>query len=77
MSNLAPKKHNIGIKLGKGYKSVTIYHFHPKSRELEATDRLEPNPKFGRREKFNVICKQLIKSYGLDPITYIPTRKEP
>lgn len=71
-------KEIIGFKIGRGYNSITIWHFDEETHELVSTGRrtTNKNNKASRFEKYTrVVCETLLES-GIKPPPYKPTTKE-
>ncbi len=70
-------KESVGYRIGRGYNTITVWHFDKKTRKLISTSTRTTNRKtMSRPEKYKGVVCEVLKEYGIEPPEYMPTVKE-
>jgi len=65
-----------GYRISRAYKKLTVWEFLKDSRQLFATECITPFPSVPRKERYEMMRKELKKRWGIKMPDYKPTKRE-
>jgi hypothetical protein len=76
LSEMDNKKFFFGYSISPGYSKVTIYIFNSANNTMDGTQWLVPDKNRTRKEKYELICAELLEVGIVILPEYEPTKKE-